>query len=398
MTFLNPVAWIGLVAIAAPMLIHLLGRRPARRQKFPTLRFLPGAPHVPVRRGRLHDLLLLLVRAGIFAAVVAALAQPVFLTSARRDTAETTLARVIVVDTSASMDRLTPAGDAAVAAARRVGDTLAAEALFARVVETESPRVALPGALAWVAAHPGRREIVVVSDFERDALEPPDLIRVPPAIGLRFVPVEAATAAPPAPPAGVALALLAPADDSATVARRAAELAGAPPTIHADRPIAVVFPGFAGDAALRAQARPIDAPWMFDVSAAVTAAVNDAVPEAAGIDARADNGRLLLFSPAAADTVVSAVIVVSTLRAAAALTPAGDLTGAARSRSELQSWQREPAAVTADGAPRAATDISDGRWFWLLALALLAIEHLMRRSPAAAPVPVRTENRDVTAA
>ena len=47
MIFQHPIAWLGLAAIAVPILVHLLGRRRARRVKFPTLRFVPASPLRP---------------------------------------------------------------------------------------------------------------------------------------------------------------------------------------------------------------------------------------------------------------------------------------------------------------------------------------------------------------
>ena len=45
---------------------------------------------------------------------------------------------------------------------------------------------------------------------------------------------------------------------------------------------------------------------------------------------------------------------------------------------ELRAWRRSPAPVSRDAWPR--TEYSDGRWFWGIALVLLAAEGLMRRS------------------
>ena len=65
MTFGQPWAWIGLLAIVLPVAAHLLARRPARRQVFPHLRFLPVAAIKPVRRDRLADAALLTIRCAI---------------------------------------------------------------------------------------------------------------------------------------------------------------------------------------------------------------------------------------------------------------------------------------------------------------------------------------------
>ena len=61
----QPAAWFGLVALAVPILVHLLGRRPPTPLRFPTLRFLDVSTIVPARRHRLNDVRLLIVRLAI---------------------------------------------------------------------------------------------------------------------------------------------------------------------------------------------------------------------------------------------------------------------------------------------------------------------------------------------
>ncbi|MBL0938093.1 MAG: BatA domain-containing protein [Gemmatimonadaceae bacterium] len=75
--WLNPLAWSGLVLLAVPVLIHLLSRQPPRSDVFPSLRFLKASPLRPTRRARLSDWWLLLIRCAIVIAAVAALAQPI---------------------------------------------------------------------------------------------------------------------------------------------------------------------------------------------------------------------------------------------------------------------------------------------------------------------------------
>ncbi|MBM3750374.1 MAG: hypothetical protein FJW21_04220, partial [Acidimicrobiia bacterium] len=81
MTWLAPLALIGVVSVALPVLVHWLARHEADRQVFPTVRFLPRTPPTSVRRHRLTDVGLLALRAGIVAAAAAALAQPALVTS-----------------------------------------------------------------------------------------------------------------------------------------------------------------------------------------------------------------------------------------------------------------------------------------------------------------------------
>ena len=67
MRWQNPWAWIGLLTVALPVLVHLFSRRPARVEPFPSLRFLDVSRLLPTRRTRLTDRVLLLVRMAMVA-------------------------------------------------------------------------------------------------------------------------------------------------------------------------------------------------------------------------------------------------------------------------------------------------------------------------------------------
>src|SRR4051812_29246552 len=102
MIWQNPWAWLGMSTLALPILIHLLGRGRARVLRFPTLRFVDAARPKPLRRTRIHDPWLLVVRLGVLLAAVVALAQPFVKTRHRLRASADALAMVVVVDTSAS--------------------------------------------------------------------------------------------------------------------------------------------------------------------------------------------------------------------------------------------------------------------------------------------------------
>ena len=104
MIWRNPLAWLGIAAVAIPILVHLIGRRKPRLLPFPTLRFVNIAPTLPSRRHRLTDLPLLAVRVAMIAAAVAALAQPWWPRPAARTSG--VIARALVVDSSVSMTRI----------------------------------------------------------------------------------------------------------------------------------------------------------------------------------------------------------------------------------------------------------------------------------------------------
>jgi hypothetical protein len=389
--FQNPWAWLGLAAIAAPVLVHLLARRPARRIPFPTLRFLPATRLAPIRRGRLTDAGLLVVRCGVIAAAVAALAQPDWRRPPSAPVPATDLARAILVDASWSMSREAVTGGAALDAARREAVDLRAGATRARLIEARALVGALGGAAAWLAQQPMRRELVLVSDFQEGTIEREDLRAVPDDIGIRLVPIDGRAPRAPEPPdasSAPAIQLLAGAatQAGARAARRAAEARGAPARGRPDRSVAIVFPDFERRGELLGAARPLDEPWMFDIVGAVTHG-DQAHTYLEGLTWSAgDAGRheLRLFSAVPAGTLGSAALIAAAARAASPDPDPAELAAATIADATLRAWER-PAS---DVIPVAARDPdrSDGRWMWGLALALLALEAWLRRArPTPAP-------------
>ena len=81
MVWLHPAVLIGFIALAIPTAIHLLRRRHALRMVVPTVRFIQASDRTAVRLRRISDPLLLLIRAGIIASAVLALARPLWLTN-----------------------------------------------------------------------------------------------------------------------------------------------------------------------------------------------------------------------------------------------------------------------------------------------------------------------------
>ncbi len=95
---------IGLAALAAPVIIHLLFRRRLAEIPFGTLRFLRMIDQKIMRRRRLEELLLLALRMLLIAALVFALARPVFKSAVFAGTGHASV--VIVIDDSCSMRAL----------------------------------------------------------------------------------------------------------------------------------------------------------------------------------------------------------------------------------------------------------------------------------------------------
>src|SRR4051812_50202995 len=78
MGFVAPLVLIGLGALALPVLIHLIQRERKRVVEFPSLMFLRKIPYQSVRRRRIRDVLLLMMRLAALAVIVLAVARPFF--------------------------------------------------------------------------------------------------------------------------------------------------------------------------------------------------------------------------------------------------------------------------------------------------------------------------------
>ncbi|HEU5262103.1 MAG TPA: BatA domain-containing protein [Gemmatimonadales bacterium] len=76
MTFLHPLALLGLAAAAIPALLHLLERRVPPEAEFPPIRYLSEAERQNARRLKLRHLLLLILRTALIALIALAAARP----------------------------------------------------------------------------------------------------------------------------------------------------------------------------------------------------------------------------------------------------------------------------------------------------------------------------------
>lgn len=196
MSFLHPLALLGLAAAALPALLHLLQRRTPPELEFPPLRYLSDAERRSARRLKLRHLLLLLLRTALIVVIVLAAARP--LVPVAGGGAHEPTALVVILDNSPSasavvdgrpvFDRLRAAAHESIArttAADRVWLMLAdgvvrggsREALLATVDGTAADwrRLDLVQAVERAArlVHaeplPGR-EVHVLSDLQRTAL------------------------------------------------------------------------------------------------------------------------------------------------------------------------------------------------------------------------------------
>src|SRR5207237_10633887 len=121
--FLNPLFLFGLAAAAIPILIHLFTRRRPREVRFPSLEFLSEVNQSEIRRVRLKQWLLLLLRTLAVAVIALAMARPAVRGSAglRSGAATSVLA---LVDQSGSMSAAAAGGGALGDPAGRVVEDL----------------------------------------------------------------------------------------------------------------------------------------------------------------------------------------------------------------------------------------------------------------------------------
>src|SRR5579871_3193963 len=76
MTFLNPFALFALVAASFPVLFHLFAQRRARRVEFSSIRFLKQLEKRSMRKVKLRQILLLILRTLLIAFLVLAFSRP----------------------------------------------------------------------------------------------------------------------------------------------------------------------------------------------------------------------------------------------------------------------------------------------------------------------------------
>lgn len=216
--FLVPAFLAGLAALALPILFHLRHRERDRPQRFPSLMFLRRIPIRTTQRRRITDWLLLLLRAGVVALLVAAFARPFLGRAAPPVSAVPSRTVVLLLDRSLSMGHAAVWG-AALDSARRVvaslgvGDRIAVvlfddeaevaqpltqdHGLAAASINTARPTArgtryaaALRAARRIVAeAQAGAAEVVVVTDMQRTGLDGLAGLELPPQLNVRAVSV-----------------------------------------------------------------------------------------------------------------------------------------------------------------------------------------------------------------
>lgn len=178
-TWLQPAAWWGLLAVAVPVLLHLLIRQRHRRVVFPSLRFLPAARFAAMRRWRLADWPLLAVRILILALASAAWAAPVLVSDFRRAGWNDRVARGIVLTPGSST---AGAGDRTTESAAIDTAPAAFQAVFSGGIEVRDD---IARAVEWLERQPpARRELLIAGDLREGVVTRGDLARVPTHVGI----------------------------------------------------------------------------------------------------------------------------------------------------------------------------------------------------------------------
>jgi hypothetical protein len=362
-----------------PIAIHLLARHQAVRTAFPTLKFITASELNAIKRQRLTDIPLLIVRLLMIALAVAAIAGPRFGSAPAANDDEA--ARVTVYDMTAS------------AATGRSDSVVDGPRPRRAIVRADSLGEGLKAASAWAIRQPGRREITVVSDFQYGAIDDAAVRLVPQGIGLHF---ERVPSTPRAAPVGFTrdkdrarmvwpaqrpgysggIAVKAGPDQVLANATLDSVVSVVPFENNPEEPaVLIVFPGAPDRQALVSSMVPIDQPWMFDVTRELLAK-SPAVARVGGLRPISMT-RLIVALDAAPGSVEAAEAVATIARGLKRLDPVSESDPRTIDDAQLKAWERpaEPAVIQRAGEPQ-------GRWLWMGVVALLALETVVRRRAA----------------
>jgi len=223
MWFLAPALLAALAAIAVPIVVHLVQRDRRRVVEFPSLMFLRKIPNQSVKRRAIRHWPLLLLRIAAFALIALAFARPFWQSAGAAAAAGAGREVIVLLDTSHSMAYGGVWARAQEAARQAIGELGPGDrgtvAFFASDVEVgvraASDRAALVAAIDRATPGAGatrygpalraaagllessslpRREIVLISDFQKSGWDREQETQLPPGVALTTVPVgEAST-------------------------------------------------------------------------------------------------------------------------------------------------------------------------------------------------------------
>ena len=218
MNFLAPLFAVALAGLLIPVLIHLIQREKKQVQQFPSLMFLRQIPYKSIQRRRIHNWLLLLVRMTALTLIILAFTRPFFSNSTQASGAQGAREVVVLLDQSYSIG-YSDRWERARAAAYNVINGLGASDRGSLVLFSTGAEIVLrnsverePLSAAVAAARPGagatryapalkvagsllaesglpRKEVVLISDFQRNGWRGEEGARLPVGTLLTPVPV-----------------------------------------------------------------------------------------------------------------------------------------------------------------------------------------------------------------
>ncbi len=366
-TWVTSAAFAGFAFVALPIAIHLLVRQQTRVVAFPSLRFLSATAQAAFRRRAIQDTLLLVCRVAILAVAVLALAGPIVHTASRTRSYANRLSRAIVL----------------LEAPREGDDSLAQGAFRSATFQRANTVDALMDAVRWLDAQtPSAREVVIAGGVRRGNIEPSDLLVVPKAIGVRFVPSTLDAAPNP-----TTIATLTRRDGRIIRLEHQVQLDADATRVSTEN--AVEVPAGSKDPAPRAPLEHIrviaatedqplaDAALHAALDAGIRWTTTDrrviVVWEGAGNAPPPTPGIEVIRMPVPAPPGTAATAMWNALDRA---TPRQVIEPVTITPETLESWSRPPGSPSSTAVP---ADEGDRRWLWAAALVLLAAEHWLRR-------------------
>jgi hypothetical protein len=235
MSFLAPLFFAALAGLAIPVLLHLTQREKKQIVRFPSLMFVRRIPYQSVRRRKIHNWLLLMVRMAALAMIIFAFARPLIDSGSVPTGGANAREVVFLVDTSYSMgfgDRWTRAQAAArdqiakLNASDRGSVVLfgsgadiqlrstAERSRLQATVDTAnpspsstrfSPALKVAGSILAESTLP-KREVVIISDFQRGGWRGEEGAKLPEGTTLTPVPIQDAADKPNLTVTGVTFA------------------------------------------------------------------------------------------------------------------------------------------------------------------------------------------------
>lgn len=235
MQFLAPLFFVALAGLAIPVLLHLTQREKKQIVRFPSLMFVRRIPYQSVRRRKIQHWLLLVVRLAALALIILAFARPLIDRTDLPTTGSSAREVVILLDASYSMgfgDRWARAQEAArEEIARLTASDRGSVVLFGSGAEIQirstaersrlqasvdaaapgvsatrfAPALKVAGGIVADSTLP-RREVVLISDFQRGGWRGEEGARLPPNTTLTPVPIQGPAEQPNLSVAGVSMA------------------------------------------------------------------------------------------------------------------------------------------------------------------------------------------------